>query len=153
RVFLRAPPRRIAWAAAAACLTAIAVVLPFAVAGTLVDVRRAVARMAAAYPYWHVEADNLWLVFAGGRHARSSVPPLYDFDRFLGLTYRNLGVLAFGLLYLVVLHALLGRSRAKSWVAGGAVVALGFFVLNTRMHENYVFLTFPLLSALAASPA
>lgn len=149
--FMRGRARQIAPASVFACLAGLVLCLPFLLGGTIRDLMRAAVRMAFAFPYMHVRADNLWYLLSGGRDPWGPLPP-YDTDLFLGFVpYRDVGLLLFGVLYLVVLYWLLGRSRSESVIAGAALVSLGFFVLNTRMHVNYSFPAFALLCVLCAS--
>src|SRR5262249_35935010 len=67
------------------------------------------------------------------------------------VAFRDVGLLAFGLLNLVVLRWLTGSESPRALVAALSVVALGFFLLNTRMQVNYSLPAIALLCILWAT--
>jgi len=157
-IVTRANLREIILASASAFGVSIAVWLPFIVGGTLDQALQITTRMRLAFPFWHVFADNLWFLFAGGRDpwdptAPGGVNPNVivprDTDLFLGLVaYREVGLVLFGALCLILLYGLLGRAKPHTVVATGAAMAFGFFMLSTRMHVNYAFPVFAFLAIL-----
>jgi len=125
------------------------ILLPFWLAGNGRQVVSAIARMGNAFPYMHVRADNLWFIVSGARDPWGASPP-YDMNLFLGLvSYRDIGLVAFAMLNVLVFYWLVGRFTSVNLFASAALIGLGFFVLSTRMHVNYLFSVFALLSILA----
>lgn len=157
-IVTRANARQIILASASAFGVSVGVWLPFILGGTLDQALQITTRMRLAFPFWHVFADNLWFLFAGGRDpwdptAPGGVNPNVivprDTDLFLGLVaYREVGLVLFGALCLILLYGLLGRAKPHTVVAAGAAMAFGFFMLSTRMHVNYAFPVFAFLAIL-----
>jgi len=145
--------RRMPAAVGASVLTTLAVLLPFALGGTLGDVWSAVQGMDRIHAYTQNSADNFWMLLSPGQEALRLVNPdggVPD-DGILaaGLSYEQTGLLAFAALYVATLVRMVWTGRPREVALGSAVIGLGFFFLNTRMHVNYAFMAFPFLCALA----
>jgi Gpi18-like mannosyltransferase len=148
---LRAPRGQALAGIGLALLSGLILVSPFLLSGRAGDLAGAAARMASAYPYVHFFANNLWYLAAGGGNPLFS-PSLADTNLLVGwVAYRDVGLLAFGLLNLVALRWLTGREDPWALVAALSVVALGFFLLNTRMQVNYSLPAIALLCILWAT--
>jgi hypothetical protein len=149
----RASLQRLLLGALAGLATTLFLLIPFVLGGTLGDLWAALRQMGVVHAYTQNSADNLWALLPVWRLEDAAVGPngqVPDTEGpFPGLIYRDLGLMLFGLLYLVTLARLVARDSPRQVVLAGSVIALGFFFLNTRMHVNYVFLAFPLLCALA----
>jgi len=98
------------------------------------------ARTAQEYPYTSVNAYNIWGFIEGSWKS--------DQRYALFLTYRQWGVVLFGLNYLLVIWQLWRRPSRSMMVTGGFLVLFGAFLFLTRMHERYLYLA--VLLALAA---
>jgi hypothetical protein len=149
----RTPRREQLAALGAVTLTTAAVLLPFALNGTLPQVQAALSTMAGLHAYTQNSADNLWTLLPVWRWAGVSAGPFGQVPDGMpllpGLSYRDAGLLAGAALQVTVLVRL-GRAASPQAVAeAGATLAVGFFFLSTRMHVNYVFLGLPFLCALA----
>jgi hypothetical protein len=136
-------------------VTGLAVVLPFVGDGTWPELFAAVRAMAGLHANTQNSADNLWTLLPVWRIPGQVVGPfgaIPDNTPVLaGLSYRDVGLLAFGSLQVFTLSAVWRRFSPRHVAQGAAVLGLGFFLLNTRMHVNYVFLAFPFLCALAGT--
>ncbi|MGI9148390.1 MAG: hypothetical protein ACR2IK_17885 [Chloroflexota bacterium] len=146
--------RAVASALASSAVATVVILLPFVVAGTLPDVVPAAQAMANLHPYTQNSADNLWTLLPIWRLAGAEpggFGEIPDSSTLVtGLSYRDVGLLAFGALQVLVLVRLGRDTSTRRLTQAAAVLALGFFIVNTRMHVNYVFLAFPFLCALAA---
>lgn len=124
------------------------ILLPFLLAGNGHQVMSAIVRMGNLFPYLHVRADNLWFILSGAKDPWGTFPP-YDTNLFLGLlSYRDIGLVIFSTLNIWVFYWLLGRFTSVNLFVSSSLIGLGFFVLSTRMHVNYSFPVFALLSVL-----
>jgi hypothetical protein len=147
--------RQVLTGLAVSVLTTLGVLLPFVLYGTLGEVWAAVQQMGSIHAYTQNSADNLWILLPVWGDA-ATVPGSYgevpDSGILVaGLTYQASGLLAFAALSLLMLARLAWAGTLRLTVLAGAVIGIGFFFLNTRMHVNYVFLAFPFLCALAPS--
>ena len=161
-ILTMAKPRQVLNALVAATVSGWLVMAPFIVAGKLDELAQTVERMRGAFPFIHVWADNAWYLLSGGQDPWDPLfpnginpngpPQPFDTNLFLGvIEYRMIGLAAFGTLYLATLYWLAGRAKPQNAIAASALIALGFFILSTRMHENYSFPVFALLSILGVS--
>ncbi len=124
-----------------ALVAAVVTLAPFVWIGRMGDALRAVFLQVDAMPYASVNAHNLWWLVTGGLPWTPA-----DTSLVMGLSYRLVGFLLFGA-FLTATLAWLWRSdgpRGLPLAAAGA--ALAFFVLNTHMHENHLYVFLPLLS-------
>jgi hypothetical protein len=129
---------------AAALFVSLGVFLPFLAAGEAAFVLQRVVLDIDAMPYSAVNAHNLWGALGGWRPAEA---PL------LGpVTATDVGLALFGAAYLwLLLLAFRLRSRDGAVPEEGAAilataVGFSFFMLNTHMHENHLFMALPLLA-------
>ena len=160
-IVTRADLRQMIFAGVSGVVAGLSVWLAFIFGGTMEQAAQLFTRMRLAFPFLHVFADNLWFLLAGGRDPWDPVAPNvvnlnapipYDTDLFLGvIAFREVGLLAFGALGLILLWLLLGRTKPQTVVAAGAAMALGFFMLSTRMHVNYAFPVFAFLAILVTA--
>jgi hypothetical protein len=124
---------------AMAVATAAVWLAPFLAVGRLAAILRALVLQVDAMPFLSVNAHNAWWILGRGLPwTRADAP-------FLGaLSGTTVGFLAFGAFYAVLLAwaASPRHERVLAWAS--ASVALGFFVLSTRMHENHGFAWLPL---------
>jgi Gpi18-like mannosyltransferase len=157
-IVTRATPKQIVRAGVAGVGATILVLLPFILGGTLAQASEIFLRMRLAFPFLHVWANNAWFLISGGRVPWGPTAPanfdpaMSDTNLFLGIiTYRDIGFIAFGLMCLLTFYWLAGRAQSQSAIAGGALAALGFFIVSTRMHVNYSFPAFAFLSILCVA--
>ena len=154
-VLRRASLRQVLVSLAASAATILVVLLPWMVSGALGAVGSAVQGMSGIHAFTQNSADNLWLLLQVGEQSAKvsyldgAVPDRGIF--FAGLTYESVGLLMFSGLYAATLIRLVWAGRARAITLAGAVIGLGFFFLNTRMHVNYVFMAFPFMCIAAAS--
>ena len=124
----------------AAIGTGLLVFSPYLATGRIVPTIERVVGDLGAMAYMSTNGHNLWWALGGGWQD-SEVPWLGPF------TATQVAVVLFGLFYLAVF--IVGqrlRARDSTPILGLAfVVAFGFFMLATHMHENHVFVAIPLL--------
>lgn len=136
---------------ASAAATAALVFLPFMLAGQMGTTFDRVVGDVGAMPFTSVNAHNLWWALGGWRDA--DVPWIGPFS----LTHLSMAL--FGVLYAGVLVRAHRLHRAARSLGIGTVsqpqalalvflIALGFFMLSTHMHENHLFMAIPLLAPL-----
>ncbi|MEZ4647754.1 MAG: hypothetical protein R3E97_03035 [Candidatus Eisenbacteria bacterium] len=125
-------------------LVVVALYSPFLASGNgVVAVQRLFADLDAM-PYTSINAHNLWWWLGSWRNAN---------DPFLlGMSARTVGLLAFLLLYAVLLatRTTVATPRRTADLALVAASVLGvFFLLSTHMHENHLFTVLPFLTLLS----
>lgn len=139
-------PRIILSALGAAALLQLAILAPFIWGGernTLPEIVRVVTHSVDFYPYTSMNAHNWWLFWT-----KSGITP--DTLQFLGLTYKQWGLLGFMVASTVLLLplALLAWRKMQQRLVFGAsdyamlLLSLGllpvaFTYFNTQMHERY----------------
>ena len=89
------------------------------------------------YPFNSVNAYNFWALLGFWKS---------DTISHLGLTYQQWGGLAFGAFAAFVIWQLHRRYDPRSAIFAVFLLAFGFFMLMTRMHERYYFSVFALLA-------
>lgn len=138
--------RQVRPALAAGGGTALLIISPFLVAGTVPDMVEALTETVGLFPVLSANALNFWHLVSLGDGWRSDAEPL------LGpLTARWLGVGALGLANLVVLSR--QPRTGPSLFQLAAYVGFAFLLLSTQMHENYLYPAVALSVAAAASGA
>ena len=124
-----------------ALVSALVTLAPFVWIGRLRDVLRAVFLQVDAMPYASVNAHNLWWLVTGGLPWTPADAPFV-----MGLSYRLVGLLLFGAFLTATLVWLWRSGGPEGLPLAAAGTALAFFVLNTHMHENHLYVFLPLLS-------
>jgi len=145
---------RWARAALAGLLTLGLVLLPFIIAGTVHQIVQALANTVGLMPVLSANAHNIWWLFTFGNGWASDAEPLLTLPVVGTLTARTVGLLAFGLAYLLALIRLGWRKPERAspesawslWTTA-AYVTFAFTMLATEMHENYTYPALALLSA------
>jgi len=147
---LRKGIRGLALMAGGGILAAAVVFAPFIVTGRLLEVLRRVFVDVEAMAFTSVNAHNLWWILGPWRDADAAV---------VGpVTPKGIGLVLFGTAYAVLLWRTRGRLRAApggspvlraELLVIAAAVTSSFFLLSTHMHENHLFMTVPLLLAVA----
>jgi len=94
------------------------------------------------YPYNSLNAYNFWALLGFWKS---------DTVHHLGLSYQQWGIVAFVLFTAFVIWQLHRRPEGRAPVFATFLLAFGFFMLMTRMHERYLFPVFAFL-ALSFSP-
>ena len=140
------PRKRLLWALMAGGATALVVLTPFLLAGTVGQMIHTVSTTIGHGPRIVSNAFNIWWLWGWGKAWE-----IKDYWPFIGpVTYRSVGlVLFFVIAYGLVLWKLWRVRRTGDIAMLAAFVGLCFFMLPTEIHENYLFPTFGLL-ALAA---
>ncbi len=131
-------------------LAAVVVFLPFLLTGRIGPVLQKVLLDVEAMPFTSVNAHNLWWLLGSWQNANAS---------WLGpVSAKGFGLTLFLALYAALLVRALPWMRDATASAGefgarlyltAAAVVTSFFFLSTHMHENHMFLTVPLLLAVA----
>lgn len=132
---------------AAAALVAIALCIPWLIAGRLHEVvLRAFLAQPAGGPRIVVSAYNGWYLLHLGRdNARPSTLPLDG----LPISYQTAAIIVC-VVFTCVVVAIAVHRNATPFVAAAAL-ALGMFTLLTQMHERHMFPALPFLLLAAAS--
>lgn len=100
------------------------------------------------FPFLSMYAYNVWVALYGVGSRDHT-----DADAVLGpFTYRHIGLAVFAAITVVTVVIGVRRLRkattlpARTWTvfAGAAVMVYAFFLVNTEMHERYLFLLVPL---------
>jgi hypothetical protein len=145
-VWRRGGVRGLVYAGAAGAAAGLVVVLPYLLHGTLRQLLSLPREISSVMPVVSANAHNVWWVFSDGA-ARWYL----DQDPFVGpLSYRLVGV---GLVGAFAGLALLRALREPSFGAiftAGAFTGFGFFMGMTQIHENHMYVVFPLLAVAAA---
>lgn len=134
----------------AGLMTAALICAPFFLAGNALDTLNSVLRDIDVAPFTSVNAHNLWWFFGSWKDANIAIVA--------GVTPKILGIALF-----VIAHAAL-LLKNWSWLSGkgddaanytarlallGAAITASFFYFSTHMHENHLYMTLPLLLAVA----
>lgn len=125
-------------------VTIVIILIPFILAGRVGDalgVFNHDAIMKQTHISW--SAYNIWWAMLGP--VQANIPSATAFLGFL--TYRHVGVAAFGLLYLILLLAhrtqlrgdLSKTDNAETLSRVAGLIAYGMFMLAPEMHERYLF--------------
>jgi hypothetical protein len=117
------------------------VLLPFALIGRSADILRSLLTQVDSMPFASANAHNLWWLVTGGLPWTNASEPFL-----VGLSYQQAGMLLFGFWLAITMIALWRSERTDALLLAAAGTALGFFVLNTNLHENHLFCFLPLLS-------
>jgi hypothetical protein len=145
-VWRRGGVRGLVYAGAAGAAAGLLVALPYLQQGTVRQLLSLPREISSVMPVVSANAHNLWWVFSEGA-ARWYL----DQDPFVGpLSYRLVGV---GLVGAFAGLALLRALREPSFGAiftAGAFTGFGFFMGMTQIHENHMYVVFPLLAVAAA---
>jgi dolichyl-phosphate-mannose-protein mannosyltransferase len=125
-------------------IATIPVLLPFAIGGTLDTVINVYTGSVGFYSIVSSAAYNFWWSVYADKAGN-----LQDTSLLFGLmSYRQIGLLLFGLSYLYAFfafwkHLKPGRIAEMKLLpvlfAAGAFLSLAFFLWNTQMHERYLF--------------
>lgn len=128
---------------AGSSLTAIALLLPFAIGNTLKTVMHVYLQAVGHYPIVSSAAYNFWWSLYG-----DAAQSLQDSTLLFGaISHRSAGFLLFGTACIVILTLLWQtlrptqpfHVRLPALFLAASSCALAFFLLNTEMHERYLF--------------
>jgi Gpi18-like mannosyltransferase len=133
-------------AALKAILTAVAMMgvflLPMIIAGYGQSVRLSYFGAVGLYPYLSIGALNPWALVSLFEICASHLPgniATSDGQLWLGFTTpRQIGFVAFACFTLWVMLALYRRPTRFNAALSAGLMAYGFFMLSTQMHERYV---------------
>ena len=153
---VRRQPRRIAAAVVASLGTALAVLAPFILAGTLGQVVEVFRSAVGFHPVVSKGAYGFWNLLLPGE----DLGALDDAGGALGVSYKSMGLALCGVHYLVALAAMLRTWREKPPPGGEgerlarvcsalALMVMAFFLFATEMHERYLYPAIPLLGLAA----
>jgi hypothetical protein len=123
--------------------TALLVLLPFLLAGTVGGMLRTVSTTIGHGPHLSANAYNIWWLLGWGN--AWNIP---DTGLLFGvLSYRAAGlVLLFVVANGLIAYKLWSHCDARALALLAAFAGLAFFMLPTEIHENYLFPTIPLLA-------
>ncbi|MBC8159820.1 MAG: hypothetical protein H7Z42_01260 [Roseiflexaceae bacterium] len=135
---------------AAAALATFAVVLgPLVLAGQGSGLLTAYGGAVNRYPFLSLHAYNLWALLSNGAGVLDwsrGLPGVDDSGVWLaGVSYHTAGLALLALLVLGVCALLLRRSDHQAVMVAALLLALGFYMLPTQMHERYILPVYPLL--------
>jgi len=124
------------------------VVLPFLRYGTFGSFAHYMVSITKVHPVVGANADNFWWWMSSGRAAAifdtTPIPLLSALG--LSQSYRTTGIALVLLTLLIVWYRAWRQPEPPALYEWAAISALIFFVLSTEMHENYMYLTLPLLA-------
>src|SRR2546430_3521949 len=123
-------------------LTALFIVVPFLVAGTINGVCAQYVQTAQYNPVLSANAHNLWWVVSGGHGWQADTPTGGT------ISFRSAGLLLFGCAT-VLSSVVVWRQRQTLFLAA-AYQSVAFFMLNTQIHENHLLPAFAPLAIVAA---
>jgi hypothetical protein len=145
-VWRRGGVRGVAAAAVAGAVAAFAVAFPYLRHGTLGELIGLPRAISAAMPVVTANAHDLWWLISNG----AARWPL-DQEPFLGpLSYRLVAVGLVGAFALLALARALREPTFGAVFTAGAYTGFGFFMAMTQVHENHMYVVFPLLAVAAA---
>ena len=135
----------------AAAATAVVIFLPFILEGNMGATLHRVAGDVSLFPYTSTNAHNFWWLVGAWENA--------DVPRFGPISYTHISVALYGVLYAGILYRGHRLHRAQLRKNGEGlshpqlmafvfVVAFGFFMLATHMHENHMFMAMVLVAPL-----
>ena len=160
--------KRVASSLLASAITALAIILPFALSDNASDITHVAFSSVGAYPYITLNAYNLWKIVdcAAGKCADIWWNSISDKTRiFSFFTLKSLSLVLFAAAYIFALFYIriktkkegrgffaeknerISKGEINALVLSLSFVALSFFMLSTEMHERYLFYAIPLLAA------
>lgn len=143
----RSGPKGLAQGVAAGTGVSLALVAPFLLNGALSQLLTLPNEIYGAMAVLSANAHNIWWLYSPG-------PVLVPDDGTIGLlSYRNMGLLLLAVFYGFSLWRLRGRPEQPQILATAAFLGFSFFMLLTRIHENHMFMVFPILAASMVSNA
>jgi Gpi18-like mannosyltransferase len=129
----------------ATCITQLLILIPFIYTHSVDRVTGILTHYSSAYPVMSMNAYNFWYLILSG-----NLREVKDAEIFMGLTYKNWGLLlffatSFAALF-PMLKSLLQALKIKkqpqlsleTLLLIGALLPLLFFYCNTQMHERYI---------------
>jgi hypothetical protein len=145
-VWRRGGMRRLLVAGAAGALGGLLVALPYLTHGTLRELIGLPRAISSAMPVVTANAHNLWWFFSDG----AARWPL-DQEPLVGpLSYRVMAMALVGAFALLALARALREPSFGAVFTAGAFTGFGFFMAMTQIHENHMYVVFPLLAVAAA---
>lgn len=143
----RSGPKGLAQGVAAGTGVSLIVVAPFLLHKTLPQLLTLPSEIYGAMPVLSANAHNIWWLYSPG-------PGLVPDDGTIGLlSYRNTGLLLLAVFYGFSLWRLRGRLEQSQILATAAFLGFSFFMLLTRVHENHMFMVFPILAVCTVGDA
>lgn len=153
-MYRREGGRRLASMLAAAVLILVLLAVPHAMGGGIHGVTAAYAGAVGYYPRRTIEAYNPWYLLDRLESRMGRLSPAevrLDTRPVAGpLTYRHLGLAAFGAYLLFVCAQVWRRPRPDVLVLGVSLSLFGFFMLPTQIHGRYLVAAVPVLALAAA---
>ncbi|MDP2935950.1 MAG: hypothetical protein Q8O86_05615 [Dehalococcoidia bacterium] len=136
----RSGPKGLAQGVAAGTGVSLVAVAPFLFHNTLPQLMSLPNEIYGAMAVLSANAHNIWWLYSPG-------PGLVPDDGTIGLlSYRNTGLLLLAVFYGFSLWRLRGRPEQSQILATAAFLGFSFFMLLTRVHENHMFMVFPILA-------
>ena len=143
-LFARSGVRGLVRSAGIGLLTALVALAPFILYGEFGRVVRMFCGVTNVHPWLSGCAHNIWWIVDQGPPFASDREPLI-----LGINGLTIGLSLLSVFSLCVLWRLLRRPSPPTLVHLCAFLGLGFFMLSTEMHENYLYAMFPFLAVFA----
>ena len=138
--------RGVVAAGMAGAVAALAVAFPYWRHGTLGELIGLPRAISTVMPVVTANAHDVWWLLSDGALRW----PL-DQEPFLGpLSYRLVAVALVGGFALLALARALREPSLGAVFAAGAFTGFGFFMAMTQVHENHMYVVFPLLAVAAA---
>lgn len=132
--------KRLITGMAAGLGVALLLIIPFIYAGTGRGLLSLPRQVYGAMPFISANAHNIWWLYSPG-------PPLINDDRMVGfLSLHTIGLLLLGIFYSYAVWRLKAHLAWSTILPTAAFVGFIFFMLPTRVHENHMFMVFPLLA-------
>jgi dolichyl-phosphate-mannose-protein mannosyltransferase len=127
--------------------TALLMLAPFLLGGTIGEMWARVSRVTDYHPMLSATAHNFWWFasLGDGKASDLLMPPLLDRLGWPIFTYRWIGLGMVGLAYLLVLARLWWDRSSRGLYLSTAYLFLAFFMLATQIHENHLIPMFSLL--------
>ena len=135
--------KKMAWELVPAAVLAAALALPFAIASSLSGIWNSMRSSVGLFPKVSINAWNPWFLLHmfSGRW-------ISDAETFLGLSYRNLGLLALAIMIAAIIYVLPKRPSRPVVFAAAAAMCFSFFMLPTEMHERYLYPLLPFIAVI-----
>lgn len=130
-------------------ITTFILTIPVIASGRLTQLIEVYTTAAGRYPYLTLNAYNIWWLGADPKNFSA----LTDSVEILpGVTAKLLGLVLFGLFYLLTVYFLHRKATVNSFITSLCLVSMMFYLLPTQMHERYMYVFFGLFLLISQIP-